>query len=105
MNAGILKEVILIYQPVLEKTESGAARTSWEPFYETHANVNYSSGNRSDENNELVYNNYYRFIVRHYVPVKENMRIHYNGNDYRINSIEPNKYYNNKEIYAEKVNK
>lgn len=104
MNAGILKEIIQLYQPVVTKTEHGASRTQWEIYYETHANVTYSGGNRSDEHNELVYNNSYRFIVRHYVPVKENMRIKYNGNDYKIISIEPNKYYNDKEIYCEKVN-
>lgn len=104
MKAGILKEIIQIYEPVVEKTAHGASRTTWQLFYETHANVSYSGGNRSDEHGEVVYNNSYRFIVRHYVPVKENMRIKYNTNDYKIISIEPNKYYNDKEIYCEKVN-
>lgn len=104
MNAGILREQIEIYEPVVEKTQTGASRTTWNLFYTTRANVRYNSGNVSAQNNEVVYNTYYRFIVRHYVPVTEKMRIKYNDHMYKITSIEPNKYYNDKEILCDKVN-
>lgn len=105
MNAGILREKIEIYEPVVVKSDYGATKTTWNLFYTTRASVQYNSGSRANENNEIVYNTTYTFIVRHYVPVKEIMQIKFNGNMYRIIYIKPNKYYNDKEIFAELVNK
>jgi len=105
MNAGILRDKIEIYEPVIVKTDFGSNKNSWKLFCTTRAKVDYGSGGRSNENNEIVYNNTYTFIVRHYVQVKEIMQIKFNDNMYRIISIKPNKYYNDKEIVAELVNK
>jgi SPP1 family predicted phage head-tail adaptor len=104
MKAGILKEQIQILQPIIQKTESGVNKTSWEPYYTTRASVQHNGGSRGTENNELFYSINKTFIVRHYVPVVEKMRIKYEGKNYKIISIIPNKYYNDKEINTELVN-
>jgi SPP1 family predicted phage head-tail adaptor len=105
MNAGILREKIEIYEPVVTRTQYGNSKTSWNLFYTTRASVQYNSGFEKEENKEIVRTTIYTFIVRHYVPVKETMRIKHDGKMYKIESIKPNKYYNDKEIVAELVNK
>ena len=104
MKAGILKEPIEIWKPTRITTEFGDSETEYVLFYTTRAFVQYNSGSRTLENNEIFYPTNRTFIVRHYVPVVEKMRIKYNGKFYQIISINSNKYYNDKEIYTELVN-
>jgi head-tail adaptor len=104
MKAGILKEKIEIYAPTVETTEYGNSRTVYSLHYTTRASVQYNSGTRTNQNDEIFYPVTKTFIVRHYVPVTEPMRIKHDGKTYRIISIEPNKYYNDKEIITELVN-
>lgn len=104
MNAGILREKIEIYEPTVTRTQYGNSKTSWSLHYTTRASVQYNSGFEKEENKEIVRTTVYTFIVRHYVPVNEKMRIKHEGKMYKIESIKPNKYYNDKEIVAELVN-
>lgn len=104
MKAGILKEHIEIYEPVTVTTDFGNTTQTWQRFYTTRASVLHNGGTRLNQNDEIFYPNNKTFIVRHYVPVVEKMRIHYQGKMYQITSIVPNKYYNDKEIYTTLVN-
>lgn len=104
MKAGILREKIEIWEPNIEVTAYGTHKKTYVFSYSTRANVTYNSGTRTTENDEIVYPNNKTFIVRHYVPVKEPMRIKYEDKFYQIQSINPNKYYNDKEIYTTLVN-
>lgn len=104
MKAGLLKEQIQIFKPVVVKTEYGSSKIQYEAYKTTRCHVINNSGNKQDSNNEIFYSNSKTFIIRHYIDIKENMRIKYEGVMYAIESITPNKYYNNKEIFANKVN-
>lgn len=104
MKAGTLKYIIEIYKPITIETEYGDSNTEYEYYYKTHANVLYNSGSRVNENGEVFYPNTRTFIVRHYVPVKETMRIKYNDKYYQITSVNPNKYFNDTELIADLVN-
>lgn len=104
MKAGILKENIEIYEPVTVTTDFGNTTQTWQRFYTTRASVLHNGGTRLNQNDEIFYPNNKTFIVRHYVPVVEKMRIHYQGKMYQITSIIPNKYFNDKEIYTTLVN-
>ena len=104
MKAGILKENIEIYEPVTVTTDFGNTTQTWQRFYTTRASVLHNGGTRLNQNDEIFYPNNKTFIVRHYVPVVEKMRIHYQGKKYQITSIVPNKWYNDKEIYTTLVN-
>ena len=104
MKAGILKENIEIWEPNIITTEYGDSKMEYTWFYTTRANVQYNSGTRVNENNEVFYPTNKTFIVRHYVPVKEVMRIKFDDKFYRIISINADKYYNDKVIYTELVN-
>lgn len=104
MKAGNLREKIEIYKPVATKTEYGNNRIDYELHYTTRCMVRHDSGNVQETNGEIFHSKSKMFIVRYYVPIRENMRILYDGSYYSIDSIVPNKYYNNLEITCTLVN-
>lgn len=104
MKAGLLKEKISIYKPIVTKSDHGAQKLTYDLHYTTRSHVIHNSGSRDNESGEIFYSNSKTFIVRHYVPVNEHMQVEYNGKRYKIISIVPNKWYGNLEIYAEAIN-
>lgn len=104
MKAGILREKIELYKPVAVKTDFGNTKIEYQFYKDTRCHVQHNAGNKQDSNNEIFYSNSKNFIVRHYVDVQENMRVKYEGKFYSIESITPNKFYNDKEIYATLTN-
>lgn len=105
MRAGLLTEVIKVEKPVVLQNEYGATDEIWETFIEnTKAQVNYSSGNRANENNEIVFNYEVIFIVRIYHQIDENMRIIWKNKKYRILSLEENKAQQSLTIKTELIN-
>jgi len=93
MEAGLLKEVITIERPVVVKDEFGANKIDWETFIEkTRAGVSYNSGNRVNENNEIIFAYTVIFTIRLYHNIDERMRILWNKNKYRILSKEIDKH-------------
>ena len=105
MNSATLKEQIEIYSLVTQPTEYGKIRETYALSYTTRANVIFDSEARVVSEGEIYFPNDYTFIVRHYVPVDERCRIKWNNKMWRIISIRPNKYYNDKEIRCVEVNK
>ena len=104
MRAGILKEKFDVYVNKETTTEFGNKQSNWEKLYSVRCAVKNNGGGRTIENNEIVYPYVKEFIVRHYVVIDERMQIKFNGKNYRVISIEPNKYYNDKIIVAEQIN-
>lgn len=88
MRAGLLENVIFIYEPIESKDEYGATSTEWRLFKRTRARVQYASGNRELQNNELLHDYTYTFTIRGYHPVNEKMVIHWKWGRYRILSID-----------------
>ena len=104
MKAGILKEKFDVYINKEVITEFGNKQSNWEKLYSVRCAVKNNGGGRTIENNEIVYPYTKEFIVRHYIQLAETYRLKYNDKFYRIISIEPNKYYNDKIIIAEQIN-
>lgn len=104
MKSGILKDPIDIYKSKITTTEYGDSSVIYELYYSTRARVQYNSGSRVNENSEIFYPNVKTFIVRHYVPVEEPMRIKYDGKYYQIESINKDEDYHNIVITATLVN-
>lgn len=104
MKAGILREKIEIYKPETITTEYGDSETEYVLHYTTRASILYNSGTKTNENNEVFYPTTKTFIVRHYVPVDEPMRIKFEDKYYQILSVNKNKYYNDITIVADLVN-
>lgn len=104
MIAGRLNEIVKIWRSTEVINEYGERSEEWAQTYSTRAKVDYNSGTRTTENNEIVFDYTKQFNVRSYVPVVETDRLQWNGKMYRIMSIEPRREYNDKVITAELIN-
>ena len=104
MRAGILTELITVLSPNIIVNEVGEQTTEYLTKLTTRANVNWKTGNRNIENNEIVFDYTKDFKVRYYVDINEFDRILWNNKQYRIISIEPNKHYQELNIIAEQIN-
>lgn len=105
MRAGLLSEVISVEKPVTYTNEYGANSTKWETFIgKTKAQITYTSGNRLNENNEIIFAYEVVFTVRIYHQINERMRIIWKNKKYRILSIEENKHLQTLTIKTELIN-
>ena len=105
MRAGLLSEVISVEQPVTTTDEYGANYIQWKTFIgKTIAQVTYTSGNRLNENNEIIFAYEVVFTMRIYHQINERMRIIWKNKKYRILSIEENKHLQSLTIKAELIN-
>lgn len=105
MRAGLLTEVIKVEKPVTTIDEFGASYTRWETFIgKTKAQVTYTTGNRLNENNEIIFAYEVVFTVRIYHQIDERMRIIWKNKKYRILSLEENKALQSLTIKAELIN-
>lgn len=105
MIAGRLKYIIQIFKPIITRNEFGETEEQYELTYRTRAQLIFNGGNRSNENNEIIYSNYYLVRVRNYVTVGEFDRIKFNNKWYRITSkIDDNIELQYKEFNIEEVN-
>lgn len=105
MRAGLLTEVVTVEQPIIVTDDYGANKLQWMPMIiNTKANVSYSSGNRANENNEIVFAYEVVFTMRIYHQINERMRIIWKNRKYRILSIEVNRAQQHQIIKAELIN-
>ena len=96
MRAGLLNNPITIQEPITLKDVYGANGIDWKDAINTRAQVAYNSGNRQNQNNEIIHCYTVTFTIRLYHKVNEQMRIIWNGNKYRILSI-------NRELYKQSI--
>lgn len=104
MQAGQLKDIIEFEQRELIANQFNEQVIEYHKCLTTKAQVIYSSGARSVENNEMVVNYNPVFVIRYYHAINETMRIKFNNHYYRIVSIEPQKQYQQKRIITELIN-
>lgn len=104
MKSGILRESIEIWEYTVSTSDYGDTTKTWTKSYTTRANVRYNSGNKVNQNDEVFYPRTRTFIVRYYVPVSEPNRVKYDGKFWQIESIAPDRFYNDKVIIATLVN-
>jgi len=91
MRAGLLNEVVEVWNPQTVINEFGQQETDYILGYRTRARLIHNSGNRNIENDEVVFNYSKTFELRHYIIIDELDRIKWNGRFYRILDIEPSK--------------
>lgn len=103
MKASDLKYTIDIYKLTISTSPYGDTKRTWTKRCTTRARVNYSSGSRTIENDEIFYMVDREFIIRHYVPVEETDIIVWNDDKWRILSIDHNHEYNNIFIRTTKI--
>lgn len=104
MRAGLLIEPVTIKKAEIKKNEYGQEETVWNDYLSTRANVSYKTGNRVTENNEIINTYTVDFTVRSYHKIDEFMRICWNGNIYRILSINRDKKKQSITIAGELIN-
>lgn len=104
MQAGLLREIIEIYEPKVVVNSFGEQEQEYILLRPTKARVIHSSGSKAIENNEIVSNYSKTFHIRMYVPMNEVYQIKYQGNMYRVTSIEDVPQFNYKEVKTERIN-
>lgn len=104
MRAGLLNEVITIYSNKIEKDEYGYEKRTQTKKIKTRARVVHKSGNRSNENGEIVYSNFDTMSVRMYVPIESTDIIKWLGREYRVLYISPDRNRQEIDIDVELVN-
>ena len=104
MQAGLLTEKIIIEKPTIQQNEFGANAIRWTELITTRAGVTFSDGNRTNENNEIVFTNSEIFKIRYYHTIDEKDRVLWNNKKYRILSLEPNKNRQSLTIKTELIN-
>ena len=104
MIPGRLNETIKIYTLQTTINDYGERVEEYVYGYTTRARVEYSSGNRSNENNEVVFNYFKTFNVRSYVPLSETSQIEWQGKRYRILTLEKRREWNDIIVQTELIN-
>lgn len=104
MRAGLLKDLIEIYGSVITVNNVGEQSTTYNLKSTIKARVIHGSGNRTVENDEVVYPYQKNVQVRIYQDINDYDRIKYDGKFYRILSIETNNDLQCKNILMEVVN-
>lgn len=104
MKAGILNEIITVYGLISEANRYGEVVDHLIKKFDTRANVSWTTGTRSIENDEKVYSYTKTFTVRSYVNINNTDVIEWQNMKFRIISIENRRGYNGKIILAELIN-
>lgn len=104
MKSSDLEEKIDIYSRTVTRVGGGAGDETFAYKLSTRARVNYASGNRTLDNDEIFYDVNRTFIVRRYVPVVDTDEIRWNGQRWQILSIDKNREYNDIIIQTSLVN-
>lgn len=104
MYAGLLKEVIEIYDMSASINEYGERKNELVKTFATRAKVSHSSGSRSVIDNEIQTPYVKTFVMRDYVPVLDTSWILYESKYYRVLSIDVDKDIRQKIVIAEVVN-
>lgn len=89
MNSGRLRYDITIQKPTIVQNDYGANSIEWEDIIHTKADVTFDQGTRGYMNDELVFVYPKVFTVRYYHKVKDEYRILWNDQKWRILSLEP----------------
>lgn len=104
MIAGRLNEVVKIYNVVSTVNDYGERVETYSLAMTTRARVDFNSGNRTNQNDEIVFNYQKTFNVRSYVPVYDTSHIEWQGKMYRVLSVEKRREYNDIVVVAELIN-
>lgn len=104
MIAGRYNETVKIFHPVTTINKYGEKESTYQEIYKTRARVDNTSGNRVEENHEIVFSYNFNFTLRSYVPVSETSQIEWQGNKYRVLTLQRRREFNDIYVQAEKIN-
>lgn len=105
MRAGILtREIIEIFSVEVSRNIVGEQIQKYNKIYRCRCQVTHDGGGKRTENDEVVTLYDKVFVVRSYVPVKENYIIFWRGKKFRILDIDIDLVNQSKTIKAEQIN-
>ena len=104
MKSSDLKETIKIYEFIDGTTEFGRTDNYYQFKCQTRARVNYISGDRTMDNDEIFYSVNRTFIVRSYVNVAYTDVIEYDGDYWQVTSVDKIHAYNDIVITTVRLN-
>ena len=87
MQAGLLNEIIAFFNSESKRDKLGGLSESWVKVFDKRARVLFKSGARKEANGEIYNTTVNTVTIRICKDVNAKMRIEYNGQKYRILSI------------------
>lgn len=104
MMAGQYNEIVKVFR--IEETENDYGERESEQIYvtTTRAKVESTTGTRSNENNEIVYDYTKTFYVRSYIPITDTSIIEFDNKKYRIITFDKRRDHNDIKIITELIN-
>lgn len=88
MQAGVLNEIIVVETPVIVKNEFGEQTTEYEQKFRTRAKRVRTGGGRTNDNQEIFYNEHKELSIRYYHPIGDFDIVIWQGKKYRILDID-----------------
>ena len=104
INAGRLNEVVKIYNVESTINQYGERVEDYVLTKSTRAKVEYNTGNRRNQNDEIVFDYQKTFNFRSYAPVCDTSHLEWQGKQYRVLSVEKRREYNDIIVVAELIN-
>jgi len=106
MNAGELREEVVVLRPVEARDDFGAQTLTWEEQQTLRMKVVSQSGMKADEQHEVVQSYSVVFFCYYWMRsrIDERYRLQWDGKTYRITSIAGNVRRNELQIHTEQVN-
>ena len=87
LRAGLLRETMTILRPVVTRNDYGEEVTTWEQVATTRCRVDFRSGTRVVETNEVFGPTTVMFVCRRFYALDVYMRIQWHGRLYAIESV------------------
>lgn len=87
LRAGLLRESVTILRPVATRNDYGEEVTTWEQVATTRCRVDFRSGTRAVETNEVFGPTTVVFTIRRFYSLDVYMRLQWHGKLYNIQSV------------------
>lgn len=104
MQAGLLKEWIVIEQESISRDYFGGEQKVWTQFARTRARVQFKSGDQILENREEIHTVTNTVTIRYREGITRKMRLTWGDEKYRILSIDRNRQDQSLVIKCELIN-
>ena len=104
MQAGLLNETIAFFRSETKRDKLGGTSEEWVKAFDKRAYIRFKSGARKETNGEIYNTTVNTIMVRICKDIATKMRIEYDGQKYKILSINHDRKLQSTTIEAEVIN-
>lgn len=104
MQAGLLNELVCFYHSETKRDKLGGTSESWVKSFDKRAYIRFKSGARKEANGEIYNTTVNTIMIRICKVVTAKMRLEYEGQKYKILSINHDRKQQSTTIEAEVIN-